>query len=122
MFELTSRNFQVCCIVDLKPKTSVYYCVLVKQLMRLATIVAHSCPVCDMCSSQTASKMLYSSTNKHESMTNFLPPSMLNLRFEVLHESYLYCCIVHGKQIIMNLANDSYHFCFPLQHLPQAYI
>ena len=81
-------------------------------------IVTHSCPVRDTWHSQTASKILYSSTNKHNSLTNFLPSSMLYLRFELLHESYIVCWIVHSKQIMTDLANDSCHFCSPLQHLP----
>ena len=80
-------------------------------------LVAHSCLFHDTWCSQTASKILYSSTNKLKSLINFLPPSMLYIHFEVLHESHLHCCIMHSKQIRTNLANDSCHFCFPLQHL-----
>jgi len=97
---------------------SVLLCICKTTSGLLLPVVAHSCPVCDTWRSQTASKILYSSTNKHKSLTNFLPPSMLYLRFEVLHESYLVRCIVHSKQIVTDLANDSCHFCFPLQHLP----
>ena len=103
------KTFQVYCIVHLKLITSVYYCVSVKQWVGLL-LVTHSCPVCDTCHSQTASKILSSATNKHKSMSNFLPPLMLSLHYRVLHESYLYCCIVHRWQTLMDLAIDSCHF------------